>query len=65
MIFGNWRPKRIKTKPLNTNVNIDQVLSDCNRMLRGALRIMPDCFTVIPALTAAKIPEKPICSAIK
>ena len=54
----------MKTKPLNTNSNIDQTLSARKRMASGALRITPDLVIVIPAATAAKMPENPICSAI-
>lgn len=55
----------IKTKPLKTNSSIDQTLSDLNRIASGALRITPALLIVIPEATADKIPEKPICSAIR
>ncbi|SSN10598.1 Uncharacterised protein [Klebsiella pneumoniae] len=51
--------------PLKTNSNIAQVLLARRRMAKGAVRITPERVMVIPAATAARMPETPICSAIR
>ena len=51
--------------PLKTNSSIAQVLLARRRMASGAVRITPERVMVIPAATAARIPETPICSAIR
>ncbi|MNP56803.1 hypothetical protein D3C76_1515600 [compost metagenome] len=55
----------MNTMPLNTNSSIAQTLLARKRMASGALRITPDWLMVIPAATAARMPDTPICSAIR
>ena len=64
-ISGSCRPNNRKTMPLKTNSNIAQVLLARRRMAKGAVRITPERVMVIPAATAARMPEKPMCSAIR
>ena len=51
--------------PLKTNSSIAQVLLARKRIANGARRITPERVIVIPAATAARIPETPMCSAIR
>ena len=64
-ISGSCRPNSRNTMPLNTNSSMAQVLLARRRIASGAVRITPERVMVIPAATAARIPEKPICSAIR
>ncbi len=51
--------------PLNTNSSIAQVLFARRRIASGARRITPERVMVIPAATAARMPDTPMCSAIR
>ncbi|MOA35967.1 hypothetical protein D3C78_1574640 [compost metagenome] len=64
-IPGSCSPNMMNTMPLNTNSSIAQTLLARRRIASGALRITPDWLMVIPAATAARMPETPICSAIR
>lgn len=62
---GSCRPNMMNTMPLNTNSSIAHTLLARRRIASGALRITPDWLMVIPAATAARMPETPMCSAIR